>query len=91
MIKERTNPVELNKIQLTGERKLMLYNDDFNTFDYVIESLIEICDHDPVTAEQITLIVHLKGKGVAKVGNLEELVPMSKGLTHRGLTVSIIN
>ncbi len=89
MLQERTNPADYGKNQLTQERELILYNDDYNTFDYVIESLIEICDHDAITAEQLTLIVHYKGKCAVKSGEFDELFPMKKALTMRGLTVSI--
>jgi len=89
MLQERTNPIELNDNQLTKEYKLILFNDDVNTFDYVIESLIEICNHDPITAEQLTMIVHFKGKCTVRVGEMEVLLPMGKGLTNRGLTISI--
>lgn len=89
MIKERTNPVDNTKDQLIEERNLVLYNDDHNTFDFVIDTLIEVCDHDPITAEQCTLIVHYKGKCNVKSGTLPELKPLSKEMTKRGLTVSI--
>jgi ATP-dependent Clp protease adaptor protein ClpS len=89
MLQEQTNPTEYGKRQLTRERELILFNDDHNTFDYVIESLIEICDHDAITAEQLTLIVHFKGKCAVKSGDFDELLPMKKALTLRGLTVSI--
>jgi ATP-dependent Clp protease adaptor protein ClpS len=89
MIKERTKSIGNTKDQLVEERDLVLHNDDYNTFDFVIETLIEVCDHDPVTAEQCTIIVHYKGKCTVKTGALEELKPMSKEMTNRGLTVSI--
>ncbi len=89
MIKERIKSIGNTKDQLVEERDLVLHNDDYNTFDFVIETLIEVCDHDPVTAEQCTIIVHYKGKCTVKTGALEELKPMSKEMTNRGLTVSI--
>jgi ATP-dependent Clp protease adaptor protein ClpS len=89
MIKERTKPIENTEDQASEERNLILHNDDHNTFDFVIDTLIEVCDHDPVTAEQLTLIVHYKGKCAVKSGDLEELQPMSREMTDRGLTVTI--
>lgn len=89
MIKERTKPIENTKDQVSEEKSLILFNDDHNTFDFVIDTLIEVCDHDPVTAEQLTLIVHYKGKCTVRSGDMEELTPMSREMSDRGLTVSI--
>jgi len=89
MLKEQKNPIDKIEDQLVEERNLVLYNDDYNTFDFVIDSLIEVCDHNPITAEQCTLIVHYKGKCTIKSGVLEELKPLRKEMTNRGLTVSI--
>lgn len=89
MIKERTKPIENTEDQISEEKDLILHNDDHNTFDFVIETLIEVCDHDPVTAEQLTTIVHYKGKCTVRSGDLEELTPMSREMSDRGLTVSI--
>lgn len=76
----------------TGEeliRFLVLYNDDVNTFDYVINSLVLVCGHDPVQAEQCTFITHYKGKCEIKSGEMSILAPMKAGLQERGLLVSI--
>jgi len=89
MLKERKNPIDKIEDQLVEERNLVLYNDDYNTFDFVIDTLIEVCDHDPITAEQCTILVHYKGKCTIKSGVLEELKPIRKEMTNRGLTVSI--
>ncbi|HNV49979.1 MAG: ATP-dependent Clp protease adaptor ClpS [Bacteroidales bacterium] len=89
MIKERTKSLDQNEEQLTDRRELILFNDDINTFDFVIETLIEVCEHDPLTAEQCTLIAHFNGKCSVKSGDVEELIPISSEMTNRGLTVSI--
>lgn len=89
MIKERTKTIENIEDQVSEEKDLILHNDDHNTFDFVIETLIEVCDHDPVTAEQLTMIVHYKGKCTVRSGDLDELAPMSREMSDRGLTVSI--
>ena len=89
MIKERTKSLDQNEEQLTDRRELILFNDDINTFDFVIETLIEVCEHDPLTAEQCTLIAHFNGKCSVKSGVVEELIPISSEMTNRGLTVSI--
>ena len=72
------------------ENKLVLYNDDVNTFDFVIESLIEVCKHTLEQAEQCTMLVHYKGKCTVKTGDMEMLMPMHKKLLGRGLTSEII-
>lgn len=69
--------------------KLVLWNDDFNTFDFVITSLIDICNHTLEQAEQCTMLVHYKGKCTVKTGSLELIEPMHKALISRGLTSEI--
>jgi ATP-dependent Clp protease adaptor protein ClpS len=64
---------------------LILYNDDINTFDHVIKSLVEVCGHDPVQAEQCALIVHFKGSCEIKTGMTEVMNAMSKSLNAKGL------
>lgn len=70
--------------------KIVLWNDDVNTFDYVIEALIEICEHTLEQAEQCTILVHYKGKCTVKTGSLEKLKPMHEKLLQRGLTSEIV-
>lgn len=71
------------------ERELVLYNDDHNTFDHVIECLISICKHDVLQAEQCTHIVHYNGKCAVKTGSYAELNPMRVALADKGLSVVI--
>lgn len=68
---------------------LILYNDDIHDFMYVIESLVEICDHDSVQAEQCTYLVHYRGKCQIKKGKYEHLKEMYNQLLEKGLIVSI--
>jgi ATP-dependent Clp protease adaptor protein ClpS len=70
-------------------KALVLYNDDYNTFEFVIESLIKVCDHDPLQAEQCTHLVHYKGKCVVKNGTFKKLRPLCESLLERGLTAKI--
>tara|TARA_B100001989_G_C24544529_1_gene469854 strand:+ start:1512 stop:1787 length:276 start_codon:yes stop_codon:yes gene_type:complete len=70
--------------------EIILYNDDINTFDHVIDCLISICDHTPLQAEQCTLIVHYKGKCSVKSGTLFDLKPRLKKLSAADLTAEII-
>ncbi len=70
---------------------LILFNDEVNTFDHVIRSLVEVCGHDPVQAEQCALIVHLKGSCDIKLGIREVLVAMSRSLNSKGLNTRVQN
>lgn len=74
----------------TGETsQLIVYNDDFNTFDWVIESLMEICSHTFEQSEQLSLIVHFKGKATVKTESFTILKPMKDALIDRGLSAVI--
>ena len=68
---------------------LVLHNDDEHTFDFVIDALIEICQHNSLQAEQCTMIVHLKGKCSVKEGSLELLKPYKDELIRKGLNATI--
>jgi len=71
------------------EKNLILHNDDHNTFDFVIETLVEVCDHEYPQAEQCAMITHFKGKCDVKKETFDVLKPMKLELQNRGLTVSI--
>ena len=70
---------------------LILYNDDINTFEHVIKSLVEICGHDAVQAEQCALIVHFIGSCDVKIGVVEVLNAMSRSLNAKGLNSKVEN
>lgn len=70
-------------------RILMLHNDEVNTFDHVISSLIQVCRHDSLQAEQCAFITHYKGKCDVRTGSWAELEPMKAALIERGLQVTI--
>ncbi|HPT04357.1 MAG TPA: ATP-dependent Clp protease adaptor ClpS [Bacteroidales bacterium] len=89
MTKEKVDPVNEEATSLSETNELVLYNDDFNTFEFVIQSLIEVCHHQPEQAEQCTLIVHYKGKCAVKSGDFDQLDPLKQQLTDRGLTATI--
>lgn len=74
---------------LEENKSLILFNDDHNTFDFVIETLIDVCEHDPLQAEQCALIVHHKGKCQVKSGTYNELKPSFREMSDRDLTVAI--
>ena len=71
------------------DKQIVVYNDDFNTFDHVINSLIKVCKHDPIQAEQCTFLIHHKGKCSVKKGSYEKLEPMCTALLERGITAEI--
>jgi ATP-dependent Clp protease adaptor protein ClpS len=75
--------------ELVDLKNLIVHNDDVNTFDWVIDSLIEVCRHTEEQAEQCTLLIHFKGKSSVKTGTMEELTPMKTGLTDRGISATI--
>jgi ATP-dependent Clp protease adaptor protein ClpS len=72
-----------------GENALILHNDDENTFEYVIECLIEVCEHTTVQAEQCTYLVHYKGKCDVRKGSVESLKSRREALIDRGLNATI--
>jgi ATP-dependent Clp protease adaptor protein ClpS len=72
-------------------KALILYNDDVNTFDFVTDSLIEVCEHNLLQAEQCTYLVHYTGKCVVKSGTFKKLKPLCEALLERGLTAKIEN
>ena len=69
--------------------ELIVFNDDHNTFDWVIQCFMEICNHGFEQSEQLSLIVHFKGRAVVKTGLFETLKPMKDALVDRGLSAVI--
>ncbi len=80
--------IETKGVEVT-DKQIILYNDEFNTFEFVIESLIKVCKHEVLQAEQCTFLVHYKGKCSVKKGSYEELEPFCTALLERGLTAEI--
>ncbi|MBE99839.1 ATP-dependent Clp protease adaptor ClpS [Flavobacterium coralii] len=75
---------------LASNNEIVLYNDDVNTFDHVIDTLIRVCDHTPEQAEQCSIIVHYKGKCTVKTGEYKELEPQCTQLLEAGLSAEIV-
>lgn len=75
---------------LTNKKDLILFNDDVNSFDFVIESLVEVCDHSHEQAEQCALVAHYKGKCNVKSGTMKDLVPMNNELNNRGISTLLV-
>jgi ATP-dependent Clp protease adaptor protein ClpS len=70
--------------------EIVVYNDDVNTFDHVIDTLIYACDHTPEQAEQCSIIVHYKGKCTVKTGSYDDLEPRCSMLLEAGLSAEIV-
>jgi len=68
---------------------LVIWNDDVNTFEWVIESLMDVCKHTYEQAEQCAYIIHFKGKYAVKHGNYDELKPMCDAITERGINATV--
>ena len=74
----------------TQKHEIILHNDDVNTFDFVIDTLISVCKHTLIQAEQCTILVHYKGKASVKNGTYKELEPVCTQLLNKGLSAEIV-
>ncbi len=90
-MRERTLHRDDSQNQRSEISSLVLLNDNINTFDHVIKSLVEICGHDSVQAEQCAMIVHFKGSCEIKSGQKEILNAMSRSLNAKGLISKVDN
>jgi ATP-dependent Clp protease adaptor protein ClpS len=87
--REKVEELVLTDTESSEAHHLVLYNDDFNTFDHVIFTLIKVCEHSAEQAEQCSLIVHYKGKCTVKSGEIEDLKPRCQALLDAGLSAKI--
>lgn len=71
-------------------RNLVVYNDDINTFDHVIDTLMDVCKHSQEQAEQCTYLIHYKGKCTVKLGAFEELAGMCTAIHDRGINADVV-
>jgi len=85
-VKEKRREKEIT----TMNNEIIVYNDDVNTFDHVIDTLVRVCDHTPIQAEQCSLIVHFNGKCTVKTGEYDKLKIQCTGLLEAGLSAEII-
>lgn len=76
--------------QEVNQHEIILFNDDVNTFDYVIDSLVSVCEHTLEQAEQCAYLVHYKGKCAVKTGELKELKSRCTQLLNLGLSAEVI-
>ena len=85
---ESTETLEL--VETTDVYDLVVFNDDVNTFDHVIKTLIRVCRHTPEQAEQCTYIIHYKGKCAVKNGAFDELKPLREAICEVGIDAKIL-
>lgn len=88
--KEKASEELLVEETVSTQNEIVLYNDEVNTFDHVIETLMYACDHTSQQAEQCSLIVHYKGKCTVKTGEYDDLKPRCSKLLEAGLSAEII-
>lgn len=76
--------------EVANNNEIVLFNDDVNTFDHVIDTLVDACDHTPIQAEQCAFLVHYKGKCTVKTGAYKDLEPRCSKLLQAGLSAEIV-
>ena len=87
IVKEQKEVQSLDSI--LENHNIVLFNDDVNSFDHVINSLVKYCKHSAVQAEQCAHIVHYNGKCMVKTGNIAKLKPICSALLDKGLSAEI--
>ena len=80
----------LEATEITDVKDLIVFNDDFNTFEHVIHVLIKVCRHTAEQAEQCTLLIHYKGKCTVKTGSFDQLRPLREAICEEGIDARII-
>jgi ATP-dependent Clp protease adaptor protein ClpS len=88
--REKISEEVLLEEDVLKQNEIVLFNDDVNTFDHVIDMLIQVCDHVPEQAEQCAIIVHYKGKCTVKTGAFDDLKPKCSMLLEAGLSAEIV-
>ncbi|HET7179486.1 MAG TPA: ATP-dependent Clp protease adaptor ClpS [Chryseosolibacter sp.] len=80
----------MEAVETTDVMDLVVFNDDVNTFDHVIATLIRVCKHTPEQAEQCTLLIHYKGKCAVKTGTFDFLRPFREAICEAGIDARIL-
>ncbi|MEK6154656.1 ATP-dependent Clp protease adaptor ClpS [Flavobacteriaceae bacterium 3-367] len=88
--KEKLSEELLLEEETLKQNEIVLFNDDVNTFEHVIETLVDVCEHTPEQAEQCSLIVHYNGKCTVKTGEYDDLKPRCSRLLQAGLSAEIV-
>jgi ATP-dependent Clp protease adaptor protein ClpS len=89
--KEQLKPLIDTAVMVDEEEPfhLIVWNDEVNTFEWVIETLVEVCQHSYEQAEQCAYIIHFQGKYAVKQGSYDELKPMCNSITERGIGATV--
>jgi ATP-dependent Clp protease adaptor protein ClpS len=89
--KEYISPAEVEELltDIESPYQLIVWNDDVNTFEWVIETLVEVCNHSYEQAEQCAYLIHFKGKYAVKEGSFDYLKPMCDAITERGISATV--
>jgi ATP-dependent Clp protease adaptor protein ClpS len=80
----------LESVETTDLMDLVVFNDDVNTFDHVIKTLVRVCRHTQEQAEQCTLLIHYRGKCAVKAGSFDYLKPMREAICEAGIDAKIL-
>ncbi len=80
----------LEEADVTDVKDLMVFNDDVNTFDHVINTLIRVCNHSAEQAEQCAMIIHYRGKCSVKKGEFKFLKPMQEAICDAGIDARVV-
>jgi ATP-dependent Clp protease adaptor protein ClpS len=88
--KEKISEELLLEEETVKQSEIVLFNDDVNTFDHVINTLIAVCEHTPEQAEQCSIIVHHNGRCIVKTGEYDDLKPKCSKLLQAGLSAEIV-
>jgi len=88
--KEKVSEELLLDEETLKQNEIVLFNDEVNTFEHVIYTLVDVCEHTPEQAEQCSLIVHYKGKCTVKTGEYKDLEPRCTKLLQAGLSAEIV-
>ncbi|KPM30662.1 ATP-dependent Clp protease adapter protein ClpS [Croceitalea dokdonensis DOKDO 023] len=87
---EKNSEELLLEEEVVKQNEIILFNDNVNTFDHVINTLMDVCEHSPEQAEQCSLIVHYKGKCTVKTGEYDDLKPRCSQLLKAGLSAELV-
>lgn len=88
--KEKISEELLLEEETLNQNEIVLFNDEVNTFEHVIDTLIDVCEHTAEQAEQCSLIVHHNGKCTVKTGEYSDLEPRCSRLLQAGLSAEIV-
>ena len=89
-IKEKISEKVSIEEEVVNQNEIVLFNDDVNTFDHVIDTLVDVCEHTAEQAEQCAILVHYKGKCTVKTGEYNDLEPRCSKLLQAGLSAEIV-